>query len=418
MLNIRKRGIVKTKKSKTRRLRNHPFVLPVTVFLVLFFLSIGFVISTGGQTIGASDTRVVRLFVEGREQVVPTRAKTVKDLLDRLAISVYESDIVEPGVTTEITDTGFQVNVYRARTVLVDDEGEQKIIVTAEPTPQRVAEKVGLKVYPEDKVTKVAADIVDPLEAINTQNVISEKVVIDRATPATINLYGNVVTVRTHATTVEALLEEKGIKINEGDSILPSPGTALTPDTQVFIARFGTQLEQLEEAIDPPIEYVDDFNLTLGSSQVREPGQPGKRIVTYEIGLTNGIETSRKLIQEVIIEQPTVRVVARGKKAPVVAGNKAEIMAAAGISPNDFYYVDFIISHESGWRVNAVNPSGCAGLGQACPGSKLAAACPNWQSDPVCQIRFFHGYAQGVRFNRYGGGWQGAFNHWQANRWW
>lgn len=367
----------------------------------------------GGQTIGASDTRVVKLFVEGREQVVPTRAKTVRDLLDRLAISVYENDIIEPGLDTEITDTGFQVNVYRARTVLVDDEGQQKVIVTAEPTPQRIAEKVGLTVYPEDKVTKVAADIVDPLDAIQEESVVSEKVVIDRATPAVINLYGNLVTVRTHATTVEALLAEKGIKVNEGDTVQPAPGTVLTPDTQVLIARFGTQLAQLEEAIEPPIEYVDDFNLTLGASQVREPGRPGKRIVTYEIGLTNGAETSRKVIQEVIIEQPIKRVVARGKKAPVVAGNKAEIMAAAGIPANEFYAADYIISHESGWRVNAVNASGCSGLGQACPGSKVKNACPNWESDPVCQMRFFNGYAVG----RYGS-WSRAFDAWQRQRWW
>ncbi len=408
-----KRLLTKAQKTKIHRLRNHPFVVPVTVFLLLFFLSISFVIYTGGQTIGASDTRVVRLFVEGREQVVPTRAKTVEDLLDRLAVAVHENDIVEPGLKTEITDTGFQVNVYRARTVLVDDEGQQKTIVTAEPTPKRVAEKVGLTVYPEDKVTKVAADIVDPLDAIQEQNVISEKVVIERATPATINLYGNIVTVRTHATTVAALLEEKGIKVNEGDTVQPSPGTVLIPDTQVLIARFGTQLAQLEEAIEPPIEYVDDFNLTLGSSQIRDPGRPGKRIVTYEIGLTNDTETSRKVIQEVIIEQPVKRVVARGKKAPVVAGNKAEIMSAAGIPANEFYAADYIISHESGWRVNAVNASGCSGLGQACPGSKLRNACPDWESDPVCQMRFFNGYAVG----RYGN-WIRAFDVWQRQRWW
>src|SRR5690606_4806739 len=109
-------------------------------------------------------------------------------------------------------------------------------------------------------------------------------------------------------------------------------------------------------------------------------------------------EVDRRIIQEVVIEKPVKRVVARGRKPPVVAGNKAEIMAAAGISSNEFYAADFIISHESGWRINAINARGCAGLGQACPGSKLAAACPNWQSDAVCQMRFFSSYARG----RYG----------------
>jgi len=180
-----------------------------------------------------------------------------------------------------------------------------------------------------------------------------------------------------------------------------------------LIARFGTKLAQTEETIEPPTETVDDFNLTLGASAVREPGKAGKRAVTYELGLTNGVESSRKVLQEIIIEQPVKRVVARGRKAPVVADNKAEIMAAAGISPNEFYAADFIISHESGWRVNSLNSSGCGGLGQACPASKLANACPNWQSDPVCQMSFFNNYAV-----RTYGSWSRAVEVWQNQRWW
>lgn len=412
MLNLIKRKLTRKQKTKLHRLGKHPFVIPVVVFLLLFFVSLGLIIDMGGQTIGADDTRVVKLFVDRREQVVPTRAKTVNELLDRLSIQLNEQDIIEPGLETEITDTGFEVNVYRARTVLIEDGEKRSVIFTAEPTPQRVAEKAGMPVHPEDRITKVAADLVDPIDAVH-EGVVSEKVVIDRATPATINLYGNIVTVRTHATTVGELLAEKGVTTNEGDTLTPAPETPLTPATQVIIARFGTQVTQVEEAIDPPVENVDDFNLTLGSSQVREPGKPGKRIVTYEIELTNDVETSRKIIQEIIVEQPVKRVVAKGRKAPVVAGNKAEIMAAAGIPASEFYAADYIISHESGWRVNAMNASGCTGLGQACPGSKLARVCPNWQSDPVCQMQFFNGYAVG----RYGN-WIRAFDAWQRQRWW
>jgi hypothetical protein len=78
-------------------------------------------------------------------------------------------------------------------------------------------------------------------------------------------------------------------------------------------------------------------------------------------------------------------------------------MAAAGISPDDYAYVDYVFSRESHWNAAAMNAGGCGGLGQACPAGKLAAVCPGWQSDPVCQTRFFTGYAVG----RYGS-WAGA----------
>lgn len=398
---------------KVQGIRSHPFVVPVMVFLLMFFASIATVIGMGGQTVGANDSRLVRLFVDGQEQVLPTRATTVRDLLGRLSIEVKEKDIVEPGLDTEITDTGFQVNLYRARTVLVDDDGVQNVIVTAEPTAERVAQKAGITLYPEDRIAKVPADLVDPVLAVQSGGVVSEKVVINKAKPVTINVYGHIVQVRTHAKTVGELLKEKDIKANPGDTIQPVAETSLTSATQIIIARFGTKVTQVEEPIEPPVETVDDFELTLGSTKVREPGKPGKRLVTYEIALQNEKETSRKVIQEIIVEQPVKKVVGRGKKAPVVAGNKAEIMAAAGISADQFYAADYIISHESGWRVNATNAGGCAGLGQACPGSKLANACPNWQSDPVCQMRFFNGYAVG----RYGS-WTRAFDAWQRQRWW
>jgi hypothetical protein len=88
-------------------------------------------------------------------------------------------------------------------------------------------------------------------------------------------------------------------------------------------------------------------------------------------------------------------------------------MSQAGIPTSQHYAADYIIAHESGWKLAARNSSGCLGLGQACPGSKLVAACPDYASDAICQLRFFNSYAVG----RYGS-WQGAYQFWLYNHWW
>lgn len=410
-----KRTRSKEGRSKYGYLRRHPFFMPVVFFLILFFLGMVTIIGLGGETLGPSDSKVVRLFVDNTEQVVPTRAQTVADLLTKLNITVGDSDIVEPGPDTAITDSGFEVNVYRARAVLVEDRGPnitRKVIYTAKPAPEQVAREVGFTVFPEDIIEKVPAEIIEPTEAFY-QGVVAEKIVINRAVPVSLNLYGTSVMIRTHSKTVGELLSEKGINVNEGDTLQPSAQTALTSLTQIFITRFGTKIEQVEEEVDPPTQTVDDYDLTLGSSRVREQGKPGKRIVTYEIIMENDVEVSRKVLQELVVEEPVPKVIAKGRKAPVVADNKAEIMAAAGISSNEYYAADYIISHESGWRVNALSSNGCAGLGQACPASKLARVCPNWESDAVCQMKFFNNYA----VSRYGS-WTRAFEVWQLQRWW
>lgn len=49
---------------------------------------------------------------------------------------------------------------------------------------------------------------------------------------------------------------------------------------------------------------------------------------------------------------------------------------------------------ESGWNVYASNPSGAYGIPQALPGSKMASAGADWQTNPATQIRWGLGYIQ------------------------
>lgn len=89
-------------------------------------------------------------------------------------------------------------------------------------------------------------------------------------------------------------------------------------------------------------------------------------------------------------------------------GSPAEWMAAAGIPESDWWYVDQIISRESGWNPNATNASsGACGLAQAYPCGKIENPY-----DPVANLTWANAYAQ-----KYGG-WVGAYEFWESNHWW
>lgn len=98
-----------------------------------------------------------------------------------------------------------------------------------------------------------------------------------------------------------------------------------------------------------------------------------------------------------------------------VGGSHADWMAAAGIAPSDYQAVEYIISHESGWRHTVWNGtgSGAYGLCQSLPASKMASAGSDYMTNPVTQLRWCDGYAK----QRYGG-WWGAYNFWVKNKWW
>jgi hypothetical protein len=51
-------------------------------------------------------------------------------------------------------------------------------------------------------------------------------------------------------------------------------------------------------------------------------------------------------------------------------------------------------NRESGWRVTASNPSGAYGIPQALPGSKMATAGPNWQTNAETQVRWGLSYIE------------------------
>lgn len=392
--------------TQPRPLRHHPFVVPVITFLVLFFLTIGAIIAINGQTVGASDTRVVNLTVDGKQQTIPTRALTVGDLLKRLNISFSGVDSVEPAADTPILLDNFNITVRHARPVTIVVGSRSTMVLTAETEPKVITQKAGIIVYPEDTLSVATGS-----DDTATEGVLGQKIIVERAMVVHMNLYGAPVAVRTHAKTVADLLREKHIDTRPGDIIEPSPTTALNKRTVVVVAQVGHHITTVQEEISPPTQYVDDPNMANGREVVQVAGEPGKRVVTYEIILKNGKEVGRKKLQVIEVNEPVPRVVARGTKV-LLAGDPSAWLAASNISPNDYGAVDAIISRESTWRPNAINGSRCIGFGQSCGGG-LEATCPNWAVDPVCQLNFFNNYA----VSRYGS-WQAAQAFWYAHNWW
>ncbi|MEO3825613.1 G5 domain-containing protein [Actinomadura sp. B10D3] len=59
---------------------------------------------------------------------------------------------------------------------------------------------------------------------------------------------------------------------------------------------------------------VNDATLAKGDTKVVKRGATGLKKLTYEVTLTNGAETSRKLIREAVTRRPVTRVIAVGTK--------------------------------------------------------------------------------------------------------
>lgn len=396
---------VKSKREKLLSLKDHPFVVPVVTFLVLFFITItGFILFGGGTTVGPDDSKIVNLYVDNNKQTLPTRAKTVQELTEKLNIKINDGDVVEPALDSQIISDNFNINIYRARPVMIVDQGKNIVVNSADQSPRIVARKAGVIVYPEDAVTP------EPPDDILEDGMVGERYVITRADQVTLILYGNVSGIRTQSKTVGDLLKEKSIKVESSDTVAPSADTPITPDMKITITRQGQQIATVEEEIPAPVEYVNDPTLLKGTTAEKEAGIVGKKVVTYEIKTENGIETGRNKLQEIVTVQPQRKLIARGTK--IIISNPSEnvkigeqLAASRGWTGEQWYCLYQLWQKESGWNTTSGNSSsGAYGIPQALPGSKMASAGADWATNPATQITWGMGYIAG-RYSTPCGAW-------------
>ena len=384
------------------------WLIGVAMFALVTIGSMGRAMADNGTA--DNEQHMVTIYDRGVEQTIITRAGTVREALAQARISVDAVDIVEPSLDERLVAQNYNVNVYRARPVVVEDGSTRIRTITAAQSPAKIARAANITLYPEDdtEIKRVDDVVLDGGAGL--------KLTVDRATPFTFVLYGKRLDARTQASTVGDMLKEKSVTLGKNDQASVPLETPVVAGMMVQVWRNGVQTVTQEEEIAAPIEQIKDQDRSRGFKEVRTPGKPGKKQVTYEINMQNGVEVSRKIIQSVTTLEPVKQVEVIGAKgcANDPAANRVlghRLMLEYGFGEDQWQYLDKLWSHESGWIECKANygGSGAYGIPQALPGSKMG---PGWQEDPEVQIRWGLGYIKG----RYGNP-QGAYNHWQAKNW-
>jgi len=298
--------------------------------------------------------------------------------------------------------------------VVIDGASSYKVL-TPHQTSKQIAQDAGLTLRDED-ITSV-----EPIADIASYGA-GLQVTIDRATPFTLVLYGKAIQAYSQETTVGGMLGDKKITLAASDSLSVTKSSSLTAGMKVEVWRNGKQTISEEQEIAFPVEKIQDADRDISYREVKTPGEKGKKTVTYEVVMKNGIEESRQEIQSLVTLEPKQQVEIIGTKVNLPAGSHEDWMQAAGIAASDFGYVNYIVMREGGWEPCKVqggaidcNYSGSMGYGmvQATPGGKMVSAGADWRTNPITQLRWATSYAVG----RYGS-WQAAYNHWLSSHNW
>lgn len=252
--------------------------------------------------------RLITLHDRGTELVFITAKETLKEALDEQGVIIDAQDAVEPSLDEKLVAQDYRVNIYRARPVTIVDGATRQKVVTPYQSAERIALDAGIQLFPEDttKLTRSSDLIADGAGL---------QLTVDRATLISVDLYGKQTEIRTQATTIKGLLEEKSIKLEANDRTSTAPATPIEAGMHVRIWREGKQTVTVEEDVAYETERIQDADREVGYKSVQTTGKLGKRNVTYEVLVENGKEVARTEIASVTTTAPQKQVEVVGSKS-------------------------------------------------------------------------------------------------------
>ena len=298
------------------------FVSGAILMLVggLFFVNQALADATKPAT--KAGEKLVTIYDRGAEKTIVTKARTIREALKLAKFSIDErQDVVEPSLDSEMVAEKYNINIFRARPITIVDGNKRLKVTTAEQTPALIAKAAGIEVFEEDKTTLSNSDNM----AVDGANMVMK---IDRASMVNFVLYGKESVIRTHAKTVGELLKEKNIDPKKDDTLSVDRSAKIIPGMKIELWRNGKQTITAEEDVKFEVEKVQDANRDSGYREVKQAGENGKKNVTYEIEMKNGVEVSRKEIASVITKEPKKQVEIVGTKSSTsFSGSFSEALA-------------------------------------------------------------------------------------------
>lgn len=334
-------------KSKTRAILLTFSILPLISNAYLSPVNLSAVASFSGEL------KTINVSIDQLEKVSFTTSKdTLKEALLDQGIETSSEDLVEPNVDTSLKPGISEVSIKKASPVTVIDKGQTIIGKSAHLSASEILKDLSISLYAADDVR-----VANPLDEL----VPGLKIYIDRANTVNLQVDSNLREIHTRLSTVADLLYAENITLGAKDKIEPGLETNIKDGLVVKVIRVLEN--ENAEVVDIPfsIQYKDDPNILIGQTKVENPGETGKKEITFRKVLENGKEVSREILQEKIIKEPVPRIILKGTKPKfsVASGSYADwINDAASKYGVDASRMSRMMYCESGGNANSVGGGG------------------------------------------------------------
>jgi len=358
--------------------------------LALYALVVGGMI--GGTAAWAGSGKSVRLRIDGSEQTIHTSASDVRGALAAAHVAVGGHDIVAPDLSARVAD-GSEIVVRRGHLLHLKVNGSARDVWVNASSVSEALSQLGftgaeyVSVSRSQRLDSGATSL-----AINSPKKLTFKV------------DGKTIHALSAGPTVYQAIQDAGIYLGPQDR-LSAKGTI--KDNQVIrIQRVTFKQQTRKQSVPFSTVEQKDSSVYVGTDTTLRAGRDGWSTVTYQLIYVDGKYAGRAVLRSVPGSLPLSAIKKIGSKpepsfvANTTGGSAQKIaagmVAARGWGSDQFSCLVSLWSKESGWRTDAANPSGAYGIPQALPGSKMATAGPNWQTDAATQITWGLNYISGV----------------------
>ncbi len=224
------------------------------------------------------------------------------------------------------------------------------------------------------------------------------------------------ITANASSTLAEARSAVAAAKVITAD--VGASGLDVGTQTSVDTSDLRDQIEQLDALDILPLMLLPD----VADTTARETADVVAQTATLRERLDAAVaqKAAEEAAAQAQREAEAAAAAAAQAAAAAAAANTPEgakatarqLLGEYGWGDGQFSCLESLWTKESGWNYQAYNPSGATGIPQALPGSKMASAGTDWQSNATTQIRWGLGYIQSV----YGSPCS-AWGHSQATNW-
>jgi resuscitation-promoting factor RpfB len=361
----------------------------------------------------ATGDKSVHLLVDGTPRTVHTTASSVGAMLHKAGYHPSGHDLIAPSPSSRLED-GETVVFRRGRLLHLSVDGTDRYVWTTAPTVATALADLG---FATSDFTSVSRSRRLPLGVTS----------IDVRTPRTVTVDHDRLStsVTTTDATVGQLLDDLSVNLGSYDRVSPPQYAELAPGMTVKVTRVVHTTLRRMQSIPFHTHTLNDPRLMAGNTTIMRTGHRGLRELRWAVVYVDGKLVGKAELPTVLMRRPSDQVQKVGTKqsapntsnAPTPSPGSNQAIAKAmlpsyGWGGDQYNCLVEMWNRESGWRIDASNASGAYGIPQALPGSKMASAGPNWQTNPHTQIRWGLGYIK----SRYGTP-CGAWSLWQSQGW-